>query len=212
MRKIDISTWERRDHYNFLRTFDMPHFNMCANVDVTALYPAIKQHEATFTVAMIYLIARTSNDITEFRYRMKGDDVVEMDVIHPSCTILLDNNLFTFCIMDYNEDFAVFAPEAAKRIAYVKEHPTLGEERPVEELIFMTSIPWVSFTSFMHPMHLSPVDSIPRFAWGKFFEEGDRLKMPLSVQGHHALLDGFHIGQFYAAMQDYLDQPESFLG
>ena len=212
MRKIDISTWERRDHFNFLRTFDMPHFNMCANVDVTALYPAMKGHDATFTIAMIYLIARTANDIPEFRHRMKADDVVEMDVIHPSCTILLDNNLFTFCNMEYDEDFTTFAPAAAERIAYVKEHPTLDNERPIEELVFMTAIPWVSFTSFRHPMHLSPVDSIPRFAWGKFFAEGDRLKMPLSVQGHHALLDGFHMGQFYAAIQDYLDQPDGFLG
>jgi len=76
----------------------------------------------------------------------------------------------------------------------------------------MTAIPWVSFTSFMHPLHVHPVDSIPRFAWGKTFEEGKCLKMPLSVQGHHAVMDGVHVGKFYGELKGYLDQPAAVLG
>jgi chloramphenicol O-acetyltransferase type A len=36
--------------------------------------------------------------------------------------------------------------------------------------------------------------------------------MPLGVQGHHALIDGVHVGKFYAEVQDYLQQPEVMLG
>jgi chloramphenicol O-acetyltransferase type A len=36
--------------------------------------------------------------------------------------------------------------------------------------------------------------------------------MPLSAQGHHALMDGFHLGRFYALVQEYLDAPEVYLG
>jgi chloramphenicol O-acetyltransferase type A len=38
------------------------------------------------------------------------------------------------------------------------------------------------------------------------------LKMPLSVQGHHALMDGIHMGRYYAEVQDSLDNPDSVLG
>jgi chloramphenicol O-acetyltransferase type A len=31
--------------------------------------------------------------------------------------------------------------------------------------------------------------------------------MPLSVQGHHAVVDGLHVGRFYDAFQKLLDQP-----
>jgi chloramphenicol O-acetyltransferase type A len=61
-------------------------------------------------------------------------------------------------------------------------------------------------------MNFQPADSIPRFAWGKIFPEGEFLKMPLDVQGHHALMDGAHVGKFYAELQDYLNQPEVVLG
>jgi chloramphenicol O-acetyltransferase type A len=71
----------------------------------------------------------------------------------------------------------------------------------------MTAIPWVSFTSLMHPLDF-PVDSVPRISWGKFFEDGELLKMPLHVQAHHALMDGIHMGRFYAKVQDYLHHPD----
>ena len=57
-------------------------------------------------------------------------------------------------------------------------------------------------------MQLHPADSIPRFAWGKFFQEGQDLKIPLSVQGHHALMGGIHMARFYARVEDYLQHPE----
>ena len=52
---------------------------------------------------------------------------------------------------------------------------------------------------------MNPVDSIPRIAWGKFFSKGDRIKMPLSVQIHHALADGIHVGRYFNLVQEYLD-------
>jgi chloramphenicol O-acetyltransferase len=35
--------------------------------------------------------------------------------------------------------------------------------------------------------------------------------MPLSVQGHHALMDGLHVGMFYRDFQDLLDQSQTFI-
>jgi chloramphenicol O-acetyltransferase type A len=61
-------------------------------------------------------------------------------------------------------------------------------------------------------MQFHPADSIPRFAWGKYFQEGDTWKMPLSVQGHHAVMDGIHMGRYYETLQGYLHHPEVVLG
>lgn len=37
-------------------------------------------------------------------------------------------------------------------------------------------------------------------------------KCELSVQGHHALMDGIHMGRFYAEMENYLEHPDILLG
>ena len=212
MRYIDLQTWPRREHFKLFSAYDHPHFGMCANVDLTTFYPFVKQRGFTFTVAIVYIIARAANAIPEFRYRIRPGEVVEHEIVHPSGTILTDEDLFTFCTFDYTEDFSLFAARAAEQIAYVKEHLTLEDEPGRDDLLFMTAIPWVSFTSFMHPMHLHPADSVPRFAWGKFFEDGDLLKMPLDVQAHHALMDGVHMGRYFAEVEDYLHRPEVVLG
>ncbi len=208
MRTIDLETWPRRKHFKLYNSFAQPHFGMCANVDISTFQPAIKRAGHSFTVAIVYVIARAANSIAEFRCRIRGEQVVEHEIVHASPTILTDDDLFSFCTIEYSEDFTEFAARAAETIAAVKAQPTLEDEPGQDNLLFMTAIPWVAFTSFKHPMPLQPTDSVPRFAWGKFFMEGEELKMPLAVQAHHALMDGLHVGRYYAAVQELLDRPE----
>jgi len=211
MRKIDMQSWSRREHFELFSNFNHPHFNMCANVDLTRFRPYVKEHGYPFTAAIVYVISRAANAISEFRYRIRDGEVVEHGTVSPSVTILIENNLFSFCTIDYSEDFSEFAGRAAKVMAEVKEHPTLKDEPGRDDLLFMTAIPWVSFSSFAHPMRLHPTDSVPRFAWGRFFDDGGLLKMPLSVQGHHALMDGIHIGKYYAILEKFLSDPHATL-
>ena len=212
MRQINLETWHRFEHFKLFNAYDHPHFGITANVDLTAFYPLVKQRGIPFTVATVYVLARAANDIPEFRYRIRAGEVVEHEIVHPSTTILTGKDLFSFCTFDYVEKFAEFTANAVDRIAYVQEHLRLEDEQGRNDLLFMTGIPWVSFTSVIHPMHLQATDSVPRFAWGKFFEEGEVLKMPLNVQAHHGLLDGIHMGRFYAKVQDYLNDPGFILG
>ena len=212
MRHINLETWPRREHFRLFSAWDCPHFNLCANVDLMAFYPVVKQRGVSFTAAIVYVLTRVANAIPEFRYRIRPGEVVEHEIVHPSTTILVGEDLFSFCAFDYVENFSFFAARAAEQIAYVKEHPTLEDGPGRDDLLYMTAIPWVSFTGFMHPLHLHPVASVPRFAWGKFFEDSGALKMPLSVQGHHALMDGVHAGKFFTKVQDCLHQPEVVLG
>jgi chloramphenicol O-acetyltransferase type A len=185
---------------------------MCVNVDVTAFYPFVKRNGYSLTVSMVYLISRVSNAIPEFRQRIRGDQVVEHEIVNPSFSILTDVDLFSFCAVEYAEQFSEFARRAEKNITDVKTHPSLEANPEKDEMLYMTSIPWISFTSFTHPMQFHPADSIPRFAWGKYFQEGDTWKMPLSVQGHHAVMDGIHMGRYYETLQEYLHHPEVVLG
>jgi chloramphenicol O-acetyltransferase type A len=212
MRYIDLDSWPRRQHYELYRRLDQPHFNMCANLDLTEFHAALKEQGASFTVGVLYVLGRVANDIPAFRLRMRGDVVVEHEVVNPSTTVLSDDGQFGFCTVAYNAAFQGFNASASDAIAHAKSKPSVDGDPEKDDVLFTTSIPWVSFTSFAHPMHFHPSDSVPRLAWGKRFEENGRLKMPLSVQGHHALMDGFHMGQFYEGMQDYLSSPGQFLG
>ena len=209
---IDLETWHRKDHYEFFKTFEYPHFSLCADVDLSTILPAIKKVEVSFTATIMYLIARTANAIPEFRQRVREGNPIEHDLVHPSATILTQNDLFSFCTVLYTPDFMDFASRAMEEIDRVKTEPYIEEKIQDDSMLFMSSIPWVSFTGFMHPLRLNPVDSVPRFAWGKYREHDGMVLMPLSVQAHHAVVDGLHVGRYYEQIQALLDRPEQWLG
>jgi chloramphenicol O-acetyltransferase type A len=211
MRVIDMETWPRREHFEFYRNFGQPYFGITANVDVTSFRLAVKERGVSFTLATAYVVARAANAVPEFRQRIRGEQVVEHEVVHPSSTILVGEEQFTFAGFEYDEDFSLFAAMAEVQIARVREDPSLDVDAGRDDWLFMTPIPWVSFTSFMHPMHSPPL-SVPLFAWGKVSQDGERLMMPLQAQGHHAVMDGLHMGRFYEKVQDLLHRPTAVMG
>jgi chloramphenicol O-acetyltransferase type A len=70
-----------------------------------------------------------------------------------------------------------------------------------DEWIFLSCLPWINFTAMTNP-HGGPDDCIPRITWGKIVERHSKWKMPVSVQAHHALIDGIHMGKFYQALSE----------
>ena len=211
MKYIDMDSWPRRKHFEVFSRFDYPHFNVCADVEVTKIQPALKDASVSFTLGLTYALAHAANSIPEFRYRIREGRVIEHEVVHPSITILLEDETFSFCTLKYVDDFYEFIQDSEKSVSRVKEKLVLEDEPGQDDLLFMTSIPWISFTGFMHPIHMHPVDSVPRIAWGKIFQKGGSLHMPLSVQGHHGLMDGLHAGRYFARVQELLDRPEEFV-
>jgi len=207
-----METWPRREHFVKFAAFRYPHFSMCAPVDLTVLRPAVRERGVSLATAIWYVVARAANNIPEFRCRIRGDTVVEHEVVHPSLTALVEGDLFGFAQVEYSADFGLFAERAAASFSRVREQPTLYDEPGRDDLLFMSAIPWVAFTAFSHPMPTFPADSIPRFAWGKAYPEGDLVKLPLSLQAHHALLDGIHMARYYERAQGLLTDPAAWLG
>ena len=58
-------------------------------------------------------------------------------------------------------------------------------------------IPWISFTSFTHARKPAKEDSVPKIVFGKYTKKNDSVKMPVSVEVHHSLMDGIHVGKFF---------------
>jgi len=84
-----------------------------------------------------------------------------------------------------------------------------GIER--DDLIYYSSIPWISFTSFSHASDNKSGISIPKIVFGKYFQKGNKTLMPVSVEVHHALMDGIHVGKFFNDFQFKLNNPSKFL-
>lgn len=207
---LDLASWPRYQHFLFFKGMDYPQFNICANLDITLLRPYLKGHGYPFFKTVLYLATRTANQIPEFRFRIRGDQVVVHDQVHPSFTFLTRPELFSFCTAPYNENVFEFFKGVDAATETLGNRVNLADEPGRDDLLYITSLPWVSFTGITHPVHMHPADSIPRISWGKFFEENGKIKLPFSIQAHHALMDGIHVGRYFEMLQDMVDHPGTY--
>ncbi len=205
MRYLNIDSWERKEHYRFFKEMDYPHFNICGNVDITELAGYVKERGDSIFLALLYASVAAANSIEEFRYRIRKDKVVVHDIVSPSFTMMTSKNVFSFCNVPFVDGYTEFCRHASEEMEKVKHNECMKDEPGRDDLLYITSIPWISFTGITHPIDIKSGECIPRISWGKYYEVGERVKLPLSVQVHHALMDGAHVGQYFMVFQELLD-------
>ncbi len=203
--KLDIETWERKTTYEFFRDYEDPFFNIAANLDVTKLYRFCKENDLAFSLAALFFSLQTANEIREFRLRIIDEGVVEFERVEATQTILNDDETFSFCYFPLKDDIFEFDRAGKSAREKYKHLRTFDVEADRVDLIYYSAIPWISFTSFKHASRQNNRQTVPRMVFGKFFEDGPCRKMPLSVEVHHALVDGIHVGKFFNLFQTKLD-------
>ncbi len=152
---------------------------------------------------MAWFLSKAANNIPEFRQRIRKNKVVEHEAVHPSFSVETEvADVFSFCEVKYSEEQSDFLARAKKTMAVMRKNPSMEDDHNRDDYLFMSSIPWISFTSMQHAMSHHPSDSIPRIVWGKHFLDGDKIMMPLSVQVHHAVVDGRHVGKYFQKVNE----------
>jgi chloramphenicol O-acetyltransferase type A len=209
---LQVSTWARRELFEFFRNYDNPYFNICARVDVSGLLEFLRDRPGvSVTLAYHYFALRVANEIEPFRYRLRNEGVVIHDVIHGGTTVLLPNESFSFAYFNYDVDFEKFIEAAQRAVKIVASGSAPFTPKGHDDVVHFTTLPWVSFTSFAHARDREPLDSIPKIAFGKFSKEGDRQLLPISVEVHHALMDGISVGRYLTQLEAALAEPQTYL-
>ena len=202
---IDTEKWYRSQAYDFFKGFADPFFNMAANVEITSLRRLVKGEKLSFTPALMYYSQKAANSIPEFRTRIDGAEIVEFEHVESTQTLLQDDESFSFTYYPKAGTLREFCVKAKESLAHYKELNTFEVERDRLDLIYYSVIPWISFTSFKHASTLDPSQSSPRIVFGKYFEEGGKTKIPISVEGNHIVMDGIHVGKYFERITELLN-------
>jgi chloramphenicol O-acetyltransferase type A len=214
MKVIDIENWKGKEHYLWFKDYAHPYYGITSKIKLTKFRKYQKENNLPFYISFIYTVVSALNECEEFKLRIEGENVLLFEAIHPAFTVMTDQGLYSNCFVKY-EPFDKFLETANLAIEEAKlgipHGPELQKEVHPLALYFLTSLPWLDFTSVSHPMTADPTDSIPRIAWGKFYEEAKDMVMSLSIQVNHALVDGYPLSLAFIKIQEYLDQPEMIL-
>ncbi|MBF2946095.1 type A chloramphenicol O-acetyltransferase [Pseudomonas aeruginosa] len=201
--KLDLSCWERREHFEAFQSFAQCTFSQTVQLDITLVLRRIKAQGWKFYPKIIHLISQLVNSYSEFRIALKDDELVVWDFLHPSYTIFhKDSETFSSLWSGYHENFEVFMRNFSADVERYKGNGAyFPKSEFVENIFYVSANPWVSFTGFNFNMASIKNFFAPMFTVGKYYVQGDKVFMPLAVQVHHATCDGFHVGRFINNLQ-----------
>ncbi len=203
---IDIRAWKRRDHFRLFSKYDRPFFSVTVDVDVTAAWNAAREGGSpSFFLSSLFLMSRAVNDVEAFRLRLRARSVWRHDRVAVGPTVLRPDETFTFVRIEPADTVDEFAARGEAAIADAVRRPGLQSPgKTVDDIVFHSVLPWMRFTSFTNALP-GKGDSIPRVVFGRCTPEGRRMKMPVAVEVHHALVDGQDVARFFERFTGYLN-------
>lgn len=206
--EINVNSWSRKEHYEFFSKMDQPSFGIVTEVDCTDTYQLAKDNHQSFFAHYLHRSMLAVNQVNAFKLRIIEDKVYQYDVIHAGSTIAREDGTFGFAFIEFSENFDTFNSKLQSEILAVQN--TTGLRLSNEELdlnlIRHSTFPWHHFSAILHPSNVNNKECIPRIVFGKFAEKNGRKMLPVSIEAHHALMDGHHIALYLEAFQKELNR------
>ncbi len=199
---IDFQTWKRKEFYEHFINEVVCTYSTTVNLDITnlksmRLYPTI-----------IWLLTKVVNQMPEFRTALTDKGVGIYDEMHPAYTIFNKKNknfsaIWTEFRADYNEFLSAYETDAEKFSS--STHYAPKPDRP-SNTFDISMVPWFTFTSFNINVFGEGKYLLPIFTLGKYFDDNRKRLFPISIQVHHAVCDGYHIGKFVETLQTMINK------
>lgn len=201
--KIDLDTWPRRDTFwHFLREVPCT-YSMTVEVDVTKLRREARTRGIGLFPVLLYGLSRQVN--RQDAFRMDFDEAGNVGVYSwcsPCYTVFHpETEGFTAVWTEYDPDFSTFYQNYLRDMGRYRHDFQSGKPAAPRNLFSVSCIPWTGFTGFHLNLQKGYTHLLPIFTIGKAFREGDVDKVPLAIQVHHGVCDGFHAARFANELQ-----------
>lgn len=204
---IDFENWNRKEHFEWFNTFDEPFFGIVSEVDCSIAYEKSKKENISFFHNYLHKSLVAVNLIKEFRYRIEDNNIVCFDKIHASATLNNMDNLYSMSFIEYHKNLIEFSKTVkieAERVKNLKGLCVTSDTMRIDTIHY-SSVPWFKFTGLTHARNFKYKDSVPKITFGKFDKIGSKKIMNIAINGHHGLIDGYHVGEYLKTFQELLN-------
>ena len=202
--KIDINSWKRKEYFEHYFTNVPCTYSMTVKVDITP----IKNKLMKLYPAMLYYISTVVNHHPEFRTAINdsGELGVYSEMLPCYTVFHKDTETFSNIWTEYSPDFNTFSVAYENDMQkYGNKQGMIGKPNAPENTFPVSMIPWSTFEGFNLNLQKGYDYLIPIFTMGKYYQEDGRTILPLAIQVHHAVCDGFHICRFANELQELIN-------
>lgn len=197
-----IEDKDRISTYNLFSKYMFPFISFTYELDVTNLIIKAKEKGYKFSQCFNFILMQACNSVKEFRYRIKDDQLIEYDKVAISTTSLSAELNLSFLYIEYTENFEVFLESFRGQID--SKDKDIASVDDYLDAIYTSCAPWISYTGLITPIK-SKSFSIPLITYGKFFKRDNATMMPITIQVHHGLVDGYHLSLLNNQILNYLE-------
>lgn len=179
---------------------------IAAEGDVTKLIEFTKSSGLKFYPSMIWIVSKVVNAHDEFKYSWDKDgSLIKWDFISPSYTDFHkeDENftklvtVFSDDLFEFHNRFMVDKEQNKYKRAFVENQPS--------NFFDVSCLPWIKYKHFDVHVFDEGVFLAPVITWGKYEMEQGKYLMPLTMNIHHAVADGFHLSRFFIEVQELIN-------
>ncbi|MGL5820984.1 MAG: CatA-like O-acetyltransferase [Sarcina sp.] len=209
---IDMNTWSRKECFRHFFENIKCTYSITVEIDITNLYKYIKNNRLRFYPTFTWIVSKTINNYQEFKMAFDEEGRLGFfDEIGPSYSVLDEktkvmSNLYT----PYASKFFEFYNDMKSALNSYKQNANFNTE--LQKNFFVVScLPWFNYTSFNVNNEGNNAFLFPIITWGRFFEEGNKIIMPVTIQIHHAVADGYHCSLFFSDIKEISLRPEEYL-
>lgn len=184
-------------------------YSINSDIDITNIIKEVKENNLKIFPTIIFHISYIVNRHSEFRMsKDKNGNIGYYENTDPSFTVFHDGTKsFTNVWTAYNDDFNVFYQNYLEDMLKYGNNKTTVSKPVVDSNTFdISCIPWVTFTGFNLNLKNSYDYLLPIFTMGKYFEDNGKIKIPLAIQVHHAVCDGYHVANFINELQESVNK------
>ena len=199
---VDLNKWSRGKLFQFYIDKMRIVMSVTVDINVTKLKSYSKKTGIDFYPLTLWVVSKIINSHDEFKYSWDKDgSLIKWDYVSPSHTDFhSEDESFTKMVTEYSDDLFEFCKRVkADRERHKNDRAVLEGQPP--NFFDVSCLPWVKYKHFDVHVFDDGKFLAPVVTWGKYEQENSGLMMPLTMNIHHAVADGFHLSRFFNEVQ-----------
>lgn len=210
---INLETWDRKEYFNHYFN-QQTTYSVTKKFDITLLKSMIKNKGYELYPALIYTIVNIINQNKVFRTGINSEgNLGYWEKLNPLYTVFnKETEKFSNIWTESNVSFNSFYNSYKSDLLEYKDKNEMFPKKPIpENTVPISMIPWIDFSSFNLNIGNNSRFLLPIITIGKFYSKNNKIYLPVSLQVHHAVCDGYHVSLFMSEFQNIVDSVNEWI-
>lgn len=202
-REINPQESCRAEAFSMWMSSPMPMVTLVKTIDVGRLRKVSRKTGIKFTVLLCWCICKAASSIEEFYLLPVPGHLYRFDKLAVNVIVVNDKGGITLCDVPYSEDIKQFYSdylEVTSQAAKTCKSTSLEDSM----IIGTSALPHTELDCIVN--QYSGRWNNPFLAWGKYRKGLFKTTLPISLQFHHAQMDGMQACRFLNNLQNEINR------